>query len=291
MTEMTTESLADHWSREGYIVVRGIFDTDLVSRLKPICESTLDQWLVENPEKGEPGNGRDAHVMRHLNHPGYNDPVPGGPTAILEAASHPSVLETVEEILAEPPLFRCTSFYFNPSETSLDGNWHRDSQFRSNSDEEEKKLMEVRAHPAKGVQMQVALEPSDDIEFVPRSHVRWDTDEEYHIRKADDFANNRSNDMPGAVRIPLEPGDALAFNPLGLHRGRYHTDKRRRTIMLTYAAASSTSFDYFTDQPWFLSDGYLDGLSPAAVDFYNAYIAAYGEDWKTRSDARPYPPK
>ena len=285
-----TSLLAEQWATEGYIVVRGLFDADRVESLKPICESILEQWRTESPEKGEPGGGPEANVMRHLNHPGYDPSTPGGPKEILKAAAADPVREIVSEILGEPPLFRCTSLFFNPLVASHEGNWHRDSQFRSKNDAEEKRLMEVRAHPAKGVQLQVALDPSDDVEYVPGSHLRWDTDKEYHIRKADDFANNRSSDMPGATRISLGPGDALAFNPLGLHRGRYHTDKRRRTLMLTYAAASSLNFDYFTDQPWFLSDGYLDGLSDSVADFYDAYIAAYKEDWLTRSDARPYPP-
>ncbi len=290
MTDTTT-SFADHWSTEGYIVVRNLFDDALVDKLKPVCESILEHWRVENPEKGEPGGGPESNVMRHLNHPGYAKPLPEGPSTILEAASNPAVLNVVEEILAEPPLFKCTSLFFNPLIDPRDGNWHRDSQFRSENDEAEKELMRVRAHPAKGVQLQVALDPSDDVEYVPKSHLRWDTDEEYHIRKANDQANNRSNDMPGAQRIALEPGDALAFNPLGLHRGRYHVDKRRRTLMLTYAASSSLNFDYFTDQPWFMLDGYLNGLSKQAKSFYQAYIDAYKEDWDTRSEAKPFHPE
>jgi ectoine hydroxylase-related dioxygenase (phytanoyl-CoA dioxygenase family) len=280
--------LAEHWSREGYIVVRGIYEENRVARLKALCEYILEQWRIENPEKGEPGGGPDSHVMRHLNHPGYFHDKPDGRAEILEAAAAPSVLETVAEIFGEQPRFRCTSLFFNPLETSQDGNWHRDSQFCSKNDAEEQAMMKDRAYPATGVQLQIALEPSDDVEFVPRSHLRWDTPEEYHIRKADDFANNRSSSMPGAVRIALEPGDALAFNPMGLHRGRYHVDRLRRTLMLTYRSSSSAPvFDYFSDQPWFLQDGYLDGLSPCAKEFYRAYISTYKPDWQTRSEARP----
>ena len=99
------ESLADHWSREGYIVVRGIYEQNRVARLKALCEDILEQWRVSNPEKGEPGGSPDAHVMRHLNHPGYFSDQPDGRPEILEAAAAPSVLETVAEIFSEQPRF------------------------------------------------------------------------------------------------------------------------------------------------------------------------------------------
>lgn len=283
-----TENLAEHWAKEGYIIVRGLFDSERVERLKPLCESILAQWRIENPEKGQPGGSPASNVMRHLNHPGYFRDSPEGRIEILEAAAAPEVLEVGHQLFSEPARFRCTSLFFNPLEDGRDGNWHRDSQFRSETDEEEQALMRERAHPATGVQLQVALISNDDVEFVPRSHLRWDTPEEYHIRKADGEANNRSSDMPDALRIALEPGDAVAFNPMGLHRGRYHVDIPRRTLMLTYRASSSPKvFDYFSDQPWFLEDGYLDGLSDHATTFYQAYIDTYQEDWRTRSGV-PY---
>ena len=64
-----------------------------------------------------------------------------------------------------------------------------------------------------GLQLQIALVPSDDSEFVPGSHLRWDTDAEYRIRKADNCRNWESDETPGALRVALQPGDAVAFNP------------------------------------------------------------------------------
>lgn len=49
--------------------------------------------------------------------------------------------------------------------------------------------------------------------------------------------------------------------------------------MLTYTASSAPHFDYFSDQPWFLSEGYLDGLSPHARDFYLTFIDTYRQNW------------
>ena len=124
---------------------------------------------------------------------------------------------------------------------------------------------------------------TSDVEYVPGSHLRWDTDEEYRIRLADGQANSRSNAMPDAVRIHQHPGDAVAFEALGLHRGRYHTDKRRRTFMLTYTSDRDYLFDYFSDQPWILSSPLMAELPDATRAFFQRFIGMYGNDLRTNS--------
>lgn len=40
------DSLADHWCREGYIVERGIYDAEGVSKLRTLSENILEQWRI-----------------------------------------------------------------------------------------------------------------------------------------------------------------------------------------------------------------------------------------------------
>mgnify|MGYP002024369179 FL=1 len=271
--------MKEQWDVEGYAVVPGIYNKEITVRLLPVCEAILEQWRKESAEDGKPGGGPQATVMRHLNHPGYFKMHPEWKKLILESVADKRVLDVAREVLGEEPMFRTTSFFFNPIGTSRDGNWHRDSQFRHHDEKEEKAFLERRFGTTSGIQMQIALTPSEDIEYVPRSHLRWDTPEEYHIRRADEQKNNTSNVMPGAIRLKQEPGDAVLFNPLGLHRGRYHTDKRRRTYMLTYMPASAHCIDYFSHQPWFLTTGYLDGLTRSSMLFFERFIDKYRKDW------------
>ena len=273
------KSLKKQWDAEGYAVVPGVYHNETTERLLPVCEAILDQWRKESPEDGKPGGGPQATVMRHLNHPGYFKMHPEWKNLILESVADKRVLNVAREVLGEEPMFRTTSFFFNPTGTGRDGNWHRDSQFRHHDEKEEKVFLERRFGTTSGIQMQIALTPSEDIEYVPRSHLRWDTPEEYHIRRADKQKNNTSNVMPGAIRLKQEPGDAVLFNPLGLHRGRYHTDKRRRTYMLTYMPDSVHYLDYFSHQPWFLTTGYLDGLTRSSRLFFERFIEKYSKDW------------
>jgi ectoine hydroxylase-related dioxygenase (phytanoyl-CoA dioxygenase family) len=276
--------LKNQWDELGYVVVPGIFDPELVQQLLAACEAILKQWRIENPEDGKPGGGPDATVMRHLNHPGYFASHPEWRQLILESIAHDRVLEVAREILAEEPVFRSTSFFFNPMGSSRDGNWHRDSQFGHQQVDDEKAYLQPRYGKTSGIQMQIALAPTEDIEYVPESHLRWDSAEEFQIRRADEQANNTSNQMPGALRMSQEPGDAALFNPLGMHRGRYHADKTRRTYMLTYMPESLYTADYFSHQPWFQEPGYLEGLRPSTQRFYQRFIDKYKSYWESEKE-------
>ena len=275
------DALAEQWRTQGYIVVRGLFDPDRCRRLLAIAESALEQWRRRNPETGEPGGGVNATVMRHLNHPGYfASSEEDARCELLSAIADRKVLSIGQSILGEAVLFRCTSLFMNPQEESLDGNWHRDSQFHCPDEADEREMIGRGGAGGTSIQLQIALVPSDDVEVVPGSHLRWDTPDEYAIRRADGGIHNRSNRMPGALRVALQSGDAVAFNPCGLHRGRYHVDRMRRTLMLTYTQMSAPRFDYFSDQPWFLEEGYLMGLNAETRGFFERFIEQYCSEWE-----------
>lgn len=276
------EALAGHWQQHGYIIVRELLPANRAAELAQIAELILQQWYVRSPETGEAGGGPDATVMRHLNHPDYFAQAGRSDLVqLLDTVADEAVLQVCGRILAASALFRCTSLFMNPQHVSQDGNWHRDSQFHHPDEDEEKQAIAAGGDLGRSVQLQVALVPSSDVEVVPGSHLRWDSPAEYAIRRAEDKINSRANNMPDAVRVELEPGDAVAFNPLALHRGRYHADKRRRTLMLTYTSAQHPRFDYFSDQPWFDTEGYLDGLRPGARAFFEHFIEQYASAWRT----------
>jgi ectoine hydroxylase-related dioxygenase (phytanoyl-CoA dioxygenase family) len=278
---MPTE-LREQWENAGYVVVPQVLAEERAAQLLTICDAILVQWRRENPETGKPGGAPDATVMRHLNHPGYFHAHPEWLGELMDVVAAPQVLDVAHAILGEEPLFRCTSFFFNPVENGRDGNWHRDSQFGTPDDAKEQAILAQLSQSGDSIQLQIPLVPSDDVEVVPGSHLRWDTPEEYAIRKADGGKHNRSNAMPGAVRLALQAGDAALFNPYGIHRGRYHADRLRRTLMLTYTKTSAPYQDYFSNQPWFLTPGYLDGCQPATRTFFDSFVAMYQDFWRTK---------
>jgi hypothetical protein len=235
--------------------VRDVLDVAQTARLRRICDRVLERWRRRDPETGL-ASDPNATVMRHLNHPAYFSAGAPGLEDVLGLAAHPKLIELGRLILGEQPMFRCTSYFMNPLDTSLDGDWHRDSQYMTPDEASERAMLLEGGDSGDGVQLQVELVPSNDVELVPGSHLRYDTPAEYAIRRADGGRQNRSNHMPGALRISLGVGDAAAINSLGIHRGRYHTDKLRRTAMITYTKSSMPVFDFFSTQPWFLNPAY-----------------------------------
>jgi hypothetical protein len=275
----------------GMIFVPRIISPAVTARLRVICEHCLSQWRVRaasDPQGTEAAP--DAHVIRHLNDPQWYDARHRAwLVELLDVVADPHILDIVREVFDDEVLFRTTSLFFNPLHSSLDGNWHRDSQFTSADEPAEKSRVLEAAQQLKatgrpgGMQLQIALVPSDDSEYVPGSHLRWDTDAEYAIRLADGQRQNRSNLMPNAVRTHQEPGDAAAFHAFGLHRGRYHADRYRRTLMLTYTAASTAQLklDTFNRQPWCVSAGYLDGVKPTTREFFERFIERFEPLWRS----------
>jgi hypothetical protein len=272
---LSEASLREQWQAQGFVVVPGLIKAGRATHLCATCDAILAQWRACDPQTGQPGEQPDATVMRHLNHPAYFASRRTGLIKVLEAAADAHVLDVAQTIFGEAPLFRCTSLFFNPSGIHLDGNWHRDAQFMTQTDDEERTMIANAGDGGSGMQLQIALVASEDIEVVPGSHLRWDTPAEYAIRKADGGRHNRSNAMPGAVRISQQPGDAVIFNAMAIHRGRYYAEVLRRTLMLTYTKTSEPYFDFFSNQPWFLQAGYLDGLSDQARTFYQRFCDQY----------------
>jgi hypothetical protein len=257
-----------------------VLDIAQTTRLRRTCDQVLEQWRRRDPQTGR-ASDPNATVMRHLNHPDYFVGGAPGLGDVFELAAHPKLLDLARTLLGEEPMFRCTSYFMNPLEISLDGEWHRDSQYETADEASERELVLRGGDTGAGVQLQVALVPSDDVEIVAGSHLRYDTPEEYAIRRADGGKNNRSNSMPGSTRAALAAGDAAAFNSLAVHRGRYHKDKLRRTVMLTYTKSSRPRCDYFSNQPWFLNPAYRARIPPAAEDFFAKFIATYAHFWRS----------
>jgi hypothetical protein len=264
------------WLEQGYNIFRGVITADEAHTLRLIADDVLAQFRQGDPNPN-PG-GDSPHVIRHINNPFYFKGQHERLLPLLELAADERIITPLRNVMNWDPMYCKTSLWFNPLSGSDDGNWHRDTQFYIPDEKEERETIE-RVGVQSGAQLQVALVPSQDIQVVPGSHLRWDTPAEYAIRRGNGFANNTSNEMPGALRVDLAPGDAVIFNPLGLHRGRYHSDKLRRTIMLTYGRSGGGD-SWWARQPWFLSPGYLDGVRPSTRVYYERFIAEHQEYWR-----------
>ncbi len=272
--------LQRRWHDDGYLIVRGVFDAPTVARLLPIAERVIDVWRERDALSGEPG-GANGTTLFHGHHPAYHVGHRHDQVELFAAGAHPRVLEIARLALGDEPLLRSQSLWFNPQGGSRAGGWHRDWQFIHPDRAVERSVSEpmIAAGTSGNTQFQIALVANDDLEVVPGSHRRWDTSEEYAIRRSDDPAQQSRDDMPGALRLALGTGDGVIFDPQMLHRGRYHADRPRRTFMVTTSTMAARMDDFFTRQPWLLDDGALDGLDPATRACYRRFIDTFAAGW------------
>lgn len=272
------KSAYEQFREEGYLIFPRIFRGQELEKLRTACNYVLDQYTEDYDRQHA---NTDFTNMRHLNDSRWHRDAREHLFPILEAIADPRCLGPVEQIFDGPSLFRCTSYFVNPRYATMNGDWHRD--FQGQDEQEERRRLEQawkgEYEQGFGLQFQIALVDNDDIEYVPYSVNRYDSPEEAYIRLADNKSHCREEGMPNAIRVALKAGDAVVFNPYGLHRGRYHRDIPRRTLMLTYTPLHDPIHDHFANQPWFDEVGYLDGLSPRAVAYFQQFADTYRGLW------------
>jgi len=282
---------AQQWKDRGYLIVPQVIDPKQIARLYEICEATYEQWKHNSAEDNQPGGWcyrPNGWVMIHLNHPKYYRGRQGDLLELLNAVAAPLVQQILRQIFREESVMLQTNYYIDPPGESWNGNWHRDCQFAAPADDDVKRAIELEADPSRTLHMHIPFVPTQATEVVPGSHYRWDTPEEYHVRKNDPHTEH----MPNKVAIQLQPGDLAFFHTNTVHRGIYHQGVKRRTIAVTFgrvsypdratAAGMKQLRGYVaTYQPWFLLPGYLDGCTPAARAYYEKFIDTYRDTWKS----------
>jgi|SRR5208337_359505 len=267
---------------DGIEIVRKVLPSRKVHELLTICFAVRRQWLECDPLTGRPGGDERLETcMRHVNHPSYFKKDPKRLRLVLEACANETMVSALRKAWGAQPVFRSTTLFFNPT-VDQPASWHRDSQFahRDPAEERDTILKRAAAGGCTVAQVQLPLIDGDDLEYVPGSHRRWDTAEESERRLSEDPKARCRVKFPGAVCCAVKAGDGVVFDPYGIHRGRYSACRPRMTLMVTFVQSSSRpELDRFSFQPWFLTNGYLDGLSPHATGVYRRFIDRYGSLW------------
>ncbi|MEJ7712713.1 MAG: phytanoyl-CoA dioxygenase family protein [Pyrinomonadaceae bacterium] len=267
---MSGENFQSEWTAKGYFVVPQLFDARLIRELKVICDDVFQLWLAESADPQKAANQTNMAYLTELR---YFERQPERLNMLLGVIAHEKILHIFRKTFDVEPLFHNTQYFFEPASVTRSGDWHRDQQFGAPNVEAEKAAMSQ-----KGFHAHIAFVPDDNLEIVPCTHARWDTQQEFEIRKGINGRAPNADDMPGAVRISLEAGDACFFSAWSIHRGNYVNGKVRRTFDVIYAASAS---DEYTPPPMCFSQSeVLDGLSGPTRLFFQRFINAYKEKWK-----------
>jgi hypothetical protein len=127
-----------------------------------------------------------------------------------EVLAEAGLPELVEGYLGEPPLISGDKTTLRKAEPSVRGAWHQDGKFMG---------------PVNALNLWLALSPcgrdAPGLDLVPRrleEHVRTETDEARMLNQVSQrMAEEVAGDLP-ILRPVFEPGDALLFDELFLHK-------------------------------------------------------------------------
>jgi hypothetical protein len=125
-----------------------------------------------------------------------------------------------ELIPFKQPRFLNTQLFFDPNNSEQKNYWHRDIQYTGIDDEQQKQAIKTQ----NVVHFRIPLKEELGIELIPGTHRRWDSKEEYDVRKA---LNNKkpSDNLETGKLIKLKRTDLLIFSANMIHRGIYGNDR------------------------------------------------------------------
>jgi len=221
------------WDRDGFFIVRGLFDAARIAELAAICDPVLAEVRANSTATGHTG----THITGLLAPEHYAD----RQEALERLAALPSSPEVVRLVCdlglphQGPLTLRTMQYFHEPSARDYDGEWHRDGDFVSALHGADDRAAAPRA-PL--LRFRIAFLPDDHLDYVPGSHRRVDTPEELQLRRG---AVRNTELSTGSMRIELQPGDACVFDTWGIHRARYRQASRRRTLDLIFGFGTSES--------------------------------------------------
>jgi hypothetical protein len=258
--------LAYHWRTRGYVVLPRFMGWRDRERLRAACDRAEKTW-----RNGLPPHRRDGLFsnMAYLTDPRWYD---DGrvPAEILAFIADRSVLDLIEAIAGDVPLFHNTQYFMEQRGTDWDGEWHRDTQFLAPDAETERRHIAE----ATGVHFRVALEDDPWLRIVPGSHRRWDTAEEWSIRREGTHGTPED-----AVTVPLRAGDAMLFHAWSIHQGLYRRQPARRTFDVIYMTRGTSGREALTPKACMPSEVRMASLPRDVRAFYERFARTYRRAW------------
>lgn len=213
--------------RDGFVVVKSIFDQDTLNTLREASIKVTDLARKGNwphirtvGKQFPPWDSTTEHGIWGVQHL-MNPDLPGN-AIFAKAYFSEEILRIVKELLQcedEHLVMELFNMLVRP-EKDFELRWHRDDIPADAKPEEE---MERLGRPAFHAQYNLALFEDDSLVLVPGSHKRARTDIE---RGADPFEKT----LPDQLIVKLEPGDIAFYNNNILHRGVYSSTKERMTL-------------------------------------------------------------
>lgn len=256
---MITPQQLTHFREQGYVIVEGVAP-GMLSELREASERVVARARRgEWPHVRTCGEG-DIWGVSSLLNPDL------GESVFARYLAAPQVLDTCRALQPDEPLrLSLTNMLVNPVKADYAIGWHRDKGTPAQTPAEE--MADLNGLMG-GLQWNAALYAESCLRFVPGSHRRLLTDAERDI-----WANHAMDPMPGEVRVKLEPGQAVYYNALGLHKGDYPTTTKRITLHANFSSMNDTPFAGHYHWVRFMeAPGFADSLPASLRPLYNNWL-------------------
>jgi hypothetical protein len=277
----------DELRRDGLTVLRRLVDPARAARLREVADGLRARYLERDPLSGRRGFLVGSWHVETIHHPGFFEGAPDWwRPELLDLMAEPRILDLWRAVAGSEPVFARASLFMDPPlPYALDpamhavaapdgaGHWHRDVGVEPDDEVERAALLSGELRRDDGYLLEIALLPSDAFEYVPGSHLRWDTPAELAARKHGQTVVERTRPLPGACRVRLEAGDAVLVDGTGIHRGWYTHGVARRTITLWYLGARHLSVYPAGDVRvrCLVEPEELERLRPATASFFRTW--------------------
>lgn len=200
-----------NYTTEGFEYYPSFFSEEELSLLEPILLKFHDSWLKENAKAIDEGS-INSHSLTASSYLDASEK-----QALFDFISQEKLTELIG---FEDPKFLNTQLFFDPRNTEQKNYWHRDIQYTGFEEADQKEVIKTQ----NVVHFRIPLKYEPGIELVPGTHRRWDTEEEYAVRRS---LNGQvpSDVLSTGTAIPLHRGDLLIFSANMIHRGLYGNER------------------------------------------------------------------
>jgi ectoine hydroxylase-related dioxygenase (phytanoyl-CoA dioxygenase family) len=212
--------LNSEYDDRGYFVIRNYFTGPEISSLRTVILKFHELWKQDHAEfyQQEAFNSSLITGSQYL---ASDDRV-----ILFNFISSKKIMHVVESVIPTNPAFMNTQLFFNPVNSQQKDFWHRDCQYDHDVEGQKKAIQETQV-----LHLRVPLFDELGMELVPKTHKRWDSDEEFNVRQ-EEKGRVSSEDLSTGKKIKLAAGDLLVFSADMIHRGLYGLDRLALDILV-----------------------------------------------------------
>ncbi len=255
---MLDERERDGFAADGYVVRRAALTPAQLAEYREAVDRVVAR--CEDPEGyGDVRRGQRQEIwgVNNILHPDVRE------AALLRSLGEPAILDVIADLVGPRLQHHLCSLLVNPASMSYRIQWHRDTPFDVESEEDGLRAM-LRNH----VQLNGALRRDHCLSIVPGSHRRVMTGDERAV-----LADDPHGDMPGEMVVTLDAGDIVFYNSNLLHRAACGPDDNRQTLhYAVHAYHPETPTGGPQAQPWLTEPAFLDTLPETLRDLFANWL-------------------